>query len=303
MDEIKDHPRAVGTSRDVSLSGDAARMWLRDLGWRALPPDGTLRVFGDRFSDTVLSLSRIWLTGGRLQPVPHYGDLRVVLVVDGEAELDSRGWRIDVGPWDLLLLDAAVPTRITARSGFGFMQFIAENERLVEYHPRPEVPIRITDPASAQVLATMVSATLAIGLSPGEHGTPFIARAFENIVAAIIARATSTDAADAAWSSPSELSRALAVIAAHHTDPDFDVTRLAALLHLSRRHVVRVLARIGTTPSAAIRHARLTTAAALVEDDPRAHSDRSAQAAGFRDLRALRRAMRLAGGESPDPRR
>jgi len=287
--------RAQGLDRDVSLADGAARIWLGDLGWDAQPIDGAMRMFGDRFADAAISVARIWLNAAVLRPVAHHGVLRVVLVVDGTAVLEAQNWRIELKPWDLVLLDATTPTWITATGGFGFMQFIAENESLEKYHPRPGVPILFSEPRSAQLFAAMVSTTIGIGLTPEEPGTPFIARAFENIVATVMSRSTTQDASDEAWRAPSDLTRALAAIAAHHGDPDFDVERLAALVHLSRRQLARIFAGAGTSPSAAIRRARLATADSVAGSIPAPHRDSIARASGFRDHRALRRARVLAG--------
>ena len=292
--------RGRGLDREVSLTDSAARRWMADLGWHAQLAEGTMRLYGDRFTDAAISVARIWLSAARLRPVEHHGVLRVVLVVDGTAVLEARNWRAELKPWDLLLLDATTPTWITASDGFGFMQFIAENERLAMYHPRPGVPILFTEPRSAQLFASMVSTTIGIGLVPEEPGTPFIARAFENIVATVMSRSTVQDAADEAWRAPSDLTRALAAIAAHHTDPEFDVEHLAAVVHLSRRQLVHIFSATGMTPSAAIRRARLATADSTSDSIPISHGDRIARAAGFRDQRALRRARELdRAGEDP----
>lgn len=106
-------------------------------------------------------------------------------------------------------------------------------------------------------------------------------------------RLTSHDAAT--------IERAQVLIAAHLSDPEFGVAELAALMRVSARHLSSLFARVNTTTSQAILHARLTLARRLLLDPVNARRQISsvALACGFDDQSYFARCFRREIGVTP----
>ena len=294
MSDTHECPRAAGLHSDVSFGGEAARRWLHGIGWHFEGDTTSLQVFGDHFANDSIIVSRVWVTGGRLIPAENGNAFRSVLIVDGRATLSTDGWNASLNVDDLVLVDAVTPTSLTCHGGVGFMQFSAANGHLIPFRPRISLPMRFSISHNAMMLATMINTILVSQLTIDDSSTPFLARSLENAVAAAISRADSQEAAHFDWASHTDAARALSLIASRHRDPDFTVLDLADAMHVSRRQLVRILTKFGTSPSAAIRAARLASAERIrLDRHSNGYNEDLAREAGFRDLRGLRRAQRI----------
>ncbi|MGX1807552.1 helix-turn-helix domain-containing protein [Nocardia sp. NPDC055321] len=94
--------------------------------------------------------------------------------------------------------------------------------------------------------------------------------------------------------------KACDLIAIHAADPGLSPAVLARTLHVSLRHLQTAFAESGTTPAHAIRVARLTRAAALLEAG-RTVAD-VVELSGFTDPSTFRRAYRRHFGTGTSPR-
>lgn len=210
-------------------------------------------------------VSRLWNTGGALSALPlPPGTVRVIVGVDGAADVHLGEETVTLAPQQLILLDGttSVTTEnqmLWARCEWHLHSPALVQERFAAHFSRPLDML-----PGSYALFTAMTNTISTAPSMGwTAGADLLLEALSGSV-----RAAVLDAVGGSLSlsiSQEKLFRdATAVIEARYADRSFDVTALAEELHVSTRYLRTVFAAIGTTPRAAIEARRVEAASALL---------------------------------------
>ena len=271
---------------------------LASLGWsaRRTPP---VQASVELVSSALWTVARTWSTATVLESVRLPRETtRVLIGVDGTGTLSLADGEVLVPPRHLVLLSGDVVVTSENTSLWAWMEWhltspAIRQERFAEHFSRA-----LTIPAKNYSLLT----TMTNVISTNEHfgrtgGASLLLEALAGVVGATVMDATN----ESAILSPSQASivrRAQEIIERRHTDPDLDLSALAAELHVSVRHLTRAFSLAGTTVRQSIEARRLTTADALLAVNSgwnQADKDAIARAAGFSSDRHLRLARRRRG--------
>lgn len=242
------------------------------------------------------TVSRLWNTGGALDALPlPVGTVRVIVGVDGTADVRLGEESVVLAPQQLILLDGKTPVTtenqvLWARCEWHLRSPALLQERFATHFSRP-LAMRPGSYALFAAITNTISTTPDMGWSPGAD---LLIDALSGTV-----RAAVLDSVGGSLSlsvSQEKLFRdATAVIEARYVDRSFDVTALAETLHVSTRYLRTVFGIIGTTPRAAIETRRVEAAAVLLRAGHkrnRTSLEAVAHGSGFSSVARLQAALR-----------
>ncbi|QHC68268.1 helix-turn-helix domain-containing protein [Rathayibacter sp. VKM Ac-2759] len=288
----------------TSLRGAEGASWFRHRGVEVVDAEG-LQLYANEIHDANTRLTRVWHS--RIDIDVHIGsrDSSIVLIqIEGVAllEMEGEGSVRELHPGGFALFPAGTTfsmrstgevARYEASFDLGnlppaFRERVASG--LVENEPLP---------GYRQLVVGAASSALTFELASAQPGFAFFLHGFTSFVTALIVQ-TLEDRAVKSGRGASLYDLALRVIERESKDPDFAVTELADAVGVSLRHLRRVFAEHGTTPTSALRDERLRTAYGLLSapaGGARVSREAIAHLSGFRDARTLRRALDLSAGE------
>ena len=271
-----DQPSRLRLGADV-LGGVA-------VSWIASTPQGNTRNRSmltdgdDRFS-AFLPLSGRYFSG-------HGGDLQPV----------RRG--------QIMALRCDRPGGVHTPVGGAFLTFLLPRAMMLEHLGQDDLrfgePLPVGKPGFDLLLAYLRYAGQGQGASAATRN--MMGRQIAELLVIMVTGAQASEAASRAQSvRTARLAAIRADIAAHFSEPDFDVAATARRLGISVRHAQALLEEAGTTFSAEVRQRRLACALALLQDARQGHRRITDIAfdSGFADVSYFNRVFRAHFGDTP----
>ncbi|WP_424937691.1 MULTISPECIES: helix-turn-helix domain-containing protein [Bacteria] len=246
------------------------------------------------------TVSRVWSTGGVLssRSLPH-GTVRVIVGVDGEAEIRGVQGADRLRPRQLIFVDGVVPLEtanrgIWARAEWHLRAPAFTLDRFIAHHGRP-LPLPTDHYDLFTTMTNVISTRPSLGQSPG-------AELLLDVLTGVVTSGVINAAHESASLSSAQvkiLRDAYAAIDEHYADATFSVQTLAAHVSVSTFYLHRLFAASGTTPRRAIEARRIRAASVLLNttnpESPGAYED-VARVTGFSSGRQMRMAFRRNGG-------
>lgn len=242
--------------------------------------------------------------GGPVEVVPHHpsaGDgLAVGYVGAGRVVVEQGGRRLEVGPGQVALYNAATPYRVSADGPHTYLVVRVPSQRL-RVHDLDNDPAFAADLSSypsGSVLAALLRTITELTAPPAGAAAQHLGDAVADCVHAVLAE----QHLDVGSSQPSELfERMTAWLDARLGNPSLGADDLARGLFVTPRYVRKVFAQHGTTVSEHVRQRRLDVIRGELLDPRNADEQISSIAArwGFRDASVFSRAFSKEYGESP----
>ncbi|WP_424937307.1 MULTISPECIES: hypothetical protein [Bacteria] len=273
------------------------RYSLTSLGW-----DSRTRI--DRSSvelsrGATWTVARVWSTAGhlhgtRLRSTTH----RILLGVDGEAEVVVDGVPLVLAPRELLVIPPPATVETRSRTLWARCEWHVDSTALdglhLARHSRTTLALLPRDYALLTTMTNVISTAPAFGTSPGSR---ILLDALSSTVAAAILDATDTPTS----LSPGQadlVARAITLIEQRHTDPTFTITRLAQEMSLTREHLHHLFARTESPPRQVLEARRTRTARSLLSLAPergKGTLEEIAIASGFTTVRTMKAALARQG--------
>ncbi|WP_424937384.1 MULTISPECIES: helix-turn-helix domain-containing protein [Bacteria] len=273
---------------------------LSTLAWRPLPPEPQRWSVEATAHDSWV-VARVWSTAGSLRAKGlDDGWTRVILGVDGMAEVSVNDGSLQIRPHEALFLRAddhvtTTNSGIWARCEWQLHAPTLRQEKFARSFGRA-LPLQADYYA---LLTTMTNATSTQPTLGQTGGAGMLLDAFTGVAVAAMLDATGeTERLSATQTAI--LQDARAVIEQRYMDSAFDAGTLASTLGLSARHLRRPFAAVGTTPSRAIEERRLDAADSVLRVTParsRGTLEQVATIAGFSSARRLRDALKRRSGQ------
>ncbi|AND15483.1 hypothetical protein [Rathayibacter tritici] len=298
---------ASGSSRRTfSLLGEDSRAWLaeRDLFGQL---DSAFRLVSDEILFDGFRMARMRHTEGAYVIARRSSAALLLVQIEGECTLRSPVWgalpRI-LGPGDVAVLPGGTaPFHLSAERPVARYQIDFDLAGLpAQARVELEPGVVFSRPAKGYRDAVASTANIAFNssLTQGEAGFADFALGLRHLSTALLLHALEATAPDLPEDADSLHRAALRVISARATDPDFTVESLAHAVGASSRTLREVFAHTGSSAKAALTGERVRRArvhAAVGEDGGRFTTAEIARLSGFRDARALRRALAKVNGE------
>lgn len=285
--------------RKFSLHGEGSRIWLADRHiFGEVGPD--FRVVSDEIVFAGFRAARLWHNEGEYSIARPSSTALLLVQIEGESILSSSLWGAGeaLGPGGVAVLPGA-----TAAFHFSAARPVARYQ--IEYDlaglpllARTELGkgMVFSNPAKEYRNAVTATANIILNstLSPGDAGLADFGVGLRYLTTALLLNALEgvlsvrQDAEDGIYRA------ALRVIAKRATDPHFDVESLARAVGTSPRNLRHLFSQEGSSAKAALTAERVRRArayAAKKSDGLRLSQTEISRLSGFRDLRALRRAL------------
>ncbi|PPI65300.1 hypothetical protein C5E02_00130 [Rathayibacter rathayi] len=286
--------------RTASLLGEDSRAWLAERDHYG-QLDTAFRLVSDEILVHGLRLARMWHTEGAYVIARRSPAALLLVQIEGECTLRSPVWGTQpriLAPGDVAVLPGgAAPFHLSADRPVARYQIDYDLAGLPA-HARIELEsgILFSRPAKGYRDAVTSTANIAFNssLSEGEAGFADFAVGLRHLSTALLLHALEATAPDLPEDAGSLHRAALRVISTRATDPDFTVESLAHAVGTSSRTLREVFAQTGSSAKAALTGERVRRArvhAAVGEDGDRFTTAEVARLSGFRDARALRRAL------------
>lgn len=294
-----------GVERGVTLSGADAVRWLHTHGWTCAAERP--QVIADAFSAGTARSSRIWLASGQyeLRPsdAPRVGEVTVLLLVEGVVDVELDGYLTAFPTGSFLLVGSRSRAVIRSETNLALYSVMTQSTRIgLREHAIPETSgphVGASDYWLA--LTSVLNQILGSSIEPDDVGAPSLGAAVDNLLLAALQESSAFDTPVRDVDTLRHLRAARAIIRAEAKSLDFTVGKLSDVANISRGHLHRVFASVGSTPLAEIRRERVRIASELFAQhaSPRgAALLEVARRSGFRTVGAMTRAMRAASEEN-----
>lgn len=293
--------RQQSSRYNYSLRGTEALRWLAERGMAEESEDEPdIRLVADEILQPELRMTRLWHTGASYRVTCHSSSALLLLQIEGVASVDSAPWDTSaaLGPGDVALLPGGAhsfrfsSTSPTARYELGY--------------DLDALPMPVRDELSAgrvftaptteyrDAVAATSNAALNSGMSAQDAGFSDFKTGLQYLMTALLLQALETTSP---WlMTPSSVLHrgAMRVISSRAADPEFDVEMLAEAIRTSSRNLRYVFAQAGSTAKESLTAERVRIAEVYLSRNTGGASFALAEIArlsGFRDVRALRRAL------------
>jgi len=286
------HPSPDRSPREDVLTARAASAWLAERGTTG---DGPSHLIADEVAVPGFRVARVWHTASTLVRAATPGVRFAVVVADGDADATQGGATRRLGSGDLLVAADSGPLTLRIDDRIARFEFEVRTAGTGVSPAVTEVldagaVVADAAPSFRPVLLAAVNAAFNAGLDSDAAGFASFRLATTSLLTGLLEEAFA-DRLGARSAGAARLHRrALDAIALQAADPDFSTAALARALAVSDRHLRRIFEQEGSTPTGALREARLARARALLSTDAPLPSHEVARLAGFRSSRALRRA-------------
>lgn len=295
-----------------SLRGPEALSWLADRNMVESSDDETdVRLVADELVLPDLRMARVWHTGASYRVTRHASNALVLLQIEGTATIESDSWvqPAELGAGDVAVLPGGEHSfRFTSTSPTARYELDYDLDVLPRA-VRDELAAGKIFVAPAKEYRDAVAATsnaaLNSGMSVQDAGFSDFATGVRHLMTALLLQALETTSPWLMTASSALHRSAMRMIAAKATDPDFDVELLAAAISTSPRNLRHVFAQAGSTAKASLTAERVRIARTYLARNAEGSSftqTEIARLSGFRDVRALRRAVRKIGDWTPGRR-
>ncbi|MDR6867174.1 AraC-like DNA-binding protein [Microbacterium resistens] len=267
---------------------------LTALGWavRGRPPSGASVELAETRTWTA---ARLWSTACTLGSLPlPAGTHRVLLTIDGEGTLRTRGSSFSLKARQLVFLDGEEPT-VTENVGLWARYEWHLRSPLLRSPPFADhlaIPLEIDD-GHQQLLAAATNVTaVAPGLADGP-GAPFLL----DMLTAMLSAAVTDSVGVPTTLSPAQAAHfreALLLIDQHHRDSSFSVQTLLRRMSLSKSTLHSVFAAAESTPRQQLEARRASSALSELNTNPARGKQtlgEIARRSGFASIRQMQDAL------------
>lgn len=292
--------------RKFSLLGEESRAWLAE---RHLfgQIGQTFRLVSDEILFAGFRVARMWHSEGAYSIARRSPTALLLVQIEGECVLRSPVWGATskpLGPGDVAVLPGGTaPFHLSAERPVARYQIDFDLAGLpAQARVELELGIVFSRPAKEYRDAVAATANIALNssMTEGEAGFTDFGIGLRYLTSALLLHALEATAPDLPEDAESLHRAALRVISMRATDPDFTVELLAHAIGTSSRTLREVFAQAGSSAKAALTEERVRRArdhAAAGRDGERFTAAEVARLSGFRDARALRRALVKTAGE------
>ncbi|AND15309.1 hypothetical protein [Rathayibacter tritici] len=294
-----------------SLLGSEVFSWLADRQMPDGEADSDVRLVADELVLPELRIARVWNTSASYRVRRDSSTALLLLQIEGVSSIECDAWDApaELSPGDVAILPGPEHSfRISSSSPTARYEVDYDLDAL----PRPArdeltggriflAPAR----EYRDAVAAASNAALNSGMDVEDAGFSDFAAGVRYLTTALLVQALESTSP---WlMTPfSDLYRgALRTIAAKATDPDFDIELLAAAVSTSPRNLRHVFARAGASAKASLTAERVRIARIYLSKNAAGASfsqTEIARLSGFRDVRALRRAMSATADGVPSGR-
>lgn len=295
-------PHVPTAQKGVSLRGVEAVQWLAARGSQVLD-QREVALVTDEVAGGGFRLARIWHTAASIELTVDAGRVLIVLPVEGGVTLDSAraGLSTPLSPGDALVLAHGSVTSSTAAASVARFEVVLDAAMI----PGPQreligahLVLSAVTPALRSTLIAASNAALNSDFDPRSQGFPALRLAFAHLAVAVVTSHLGDDSREKYSHREVLLYRsATEIISQRAHDPLFTIAALAHELRISERYLHRVFSAAGTSPAAEIRAARTAIARSYSAGEAGRvlPATEVARLAGFRNITALRRALRQTG--------
>lgn len=287
--------------RKFSLQGADAQQWLAERDFFG-DFDASFRLVSDEIRFEGFGAARVWHSEGSYSIARRSPMALLIVQIEGESTLQVPTWGEVpwvISPGDVAVLPGATPSpfrfiaaRPVARYQIEFDLAGLPTQARLEL----ELGMLFAQPVKAYRDAVAATANIALNSSmvDKEAGFADFGLGLRHLTTALLLHALESTAPEHSEDTESLHRAALRVIAMRATDPDFTVEALAQAIGRSPRNLRHIFAQAGSSAKAALTEERVRRARnhlATTEHEQSFTAPEIAQLAGFRDVRALRRAL------------
>lgn len=286
--------------RKFSLQGDDAQQWLAERDFFG-EFDNTFRLVSDEIRFEGFGAARVWHSEGSYSIARHSPTALLIVQIEGEATLQVPMWGeeprvISAGDVAVLPGGGGAPFRFSATRPVARYQLEFDLAGLpAQARLELEFGMVFAQPVKAYRDAVAATANIALNSSMVEKEAGFadFGLGLRHLTTALLLHALDATAPEHLEDTESLHRAALRVIAMRATDPDFTVEALAHAIGRSPRNLRHIFAQAGSSAKTALTEERVRRARlhSTTEHGQRFTAAEIAQLAGFRDVRALRRAL------------
>ncbi|MHC2185692.1 AraC-like DNA-binding protein [Rathayibacter agropyri] len=287
--------------RKFSLQGEDAQQWLAERGFLG-EFDTTFRLVSDEIRFEGFGAARVWHSEGSYEIARRSPTALLIVQIEGESTLQVPTWgeasRV-ISPGDVAVLPGggSSPFQFAATRPVARYQIEFDLAGL-PVQARLELELGMVFVQPVRTYRDAVAATANIALNSAmvdkEAGFADFGLGLRHLTTALLLHALEATAPEHSEDTESLHRAALRVIAMRATDPDFTVEALARAIGRSPRNLRHIFAQAGSSAKAALTEERVRRARShfgTTEHGQRFTAPEIAQLAGFRDVRALRRAL------------
>ncbi|PPH22960.1 hypothetical protein C5C31_08505 [Rathayibacter rathayi] len=300
-DEREDFCMPAETPRyKYSLRGQDALAWLaeREMCGEEVG-DSEIRLVADEIVLPDLRMARLWHTAAAYTIARTSQSALLLLQIEGTCTIDSDEWNepAELGPGDAAVLPGGTRFGLSSESTTARYELDYELEVLPPAAREELAQGRILVAPAREyrdAVAATSNAALNSGMSLRDAGFSDFAAGVRHLMTALLLQALETSSPWLLTSTSALHRNAMRVIAARAADPGFDIESLAAAVRTSPRNLRHVFAQAGTTAKVALTAERVRLARQQLARRAEGRSLTRAEVArlsGFRDVRALRRAV------------
>ncbi|MBF4461355.1 MULTISPECIES: hypothetical protein [unclassified Rathayibacter] len=286
--------------RKFSLQGDDAQQWLAERDFFG-EFDTTFRLVSDEISFEGFGAARVWHSEGSYEIDRRSPTALLIVQIEGESTLQVQTWgeaaRV-ISPGDVAVLPGGgAPFQFAATRPVARYQIEFDLAGLPA-QTRLELELGMVFAQPVKTYRDAVAATANIALNSAmvdkEAGFADFGLGLRHLTTALLLHALAATAPEHSEDTESLHRAALRVIAMRATDPDFTVEALARAIGRSPRNLRHIFAQAGSSAKTALTEERVRRARShfgITENGQLFTAPEIAQLAGFRDVRALRRAL------------
>ncbi|PPF10766.1 helix-turn-helix domain-containing protein [Rathayibacter rathayi] len=294
-----------------SLLGSEVFSWLADRQMLDGEADSDVRLVADELVLPELRIARLWHTSASYRVHRESSTALLLLQIEGAMSIECDAWEApaELSPGDVAIL-------AVGGHSFRFSSGATTARYEVDYDldglpqsARDELTVGRIFYAPAReyrdAVAAASNAALNSGMDVKNAGFSDFAAGVRHLTTALLVQALESTSPLPMTPSSALYRSAMRVIAVKATDPEFDVELLAEAVSTSPRNLRHVFARAGASAKAALTAERVRIARTYLAKNASGGSfsqTEIARLSGFRDVRALRRAVTATGEQVPTRR-
>ncbi|AND15484.1 hypothetical protein C5C18_15050 [Rathayibacter tritici] len=299
--------------RKYSLQGENARLWLAERHFFG-DVDSSFRLVSDEIRFAGYRAARLWHSEGDYSIARRSRTALLLVQVEGDATVQVPLWGETpkvVKPGDLAVLPGGTARPFRFRAQRPVARYQIEYD-LAGLPPQARLELEsgmvFSEPAKEFRDAVAATANIALNSSMSSEDAGYIdfGIGLRHLTTALLLHALDATAPDLPEDAENVHRAALRVISLRATDPAFTVEHLAHAIGTSSRNLRHVFAQAGSSAKLALTAERVRRArdhAAPTTCGQRFTSAEIARLSGFRDVRALRRALDKLNDEQMSTRR